>query len=388
MIMIIPQNRQKSFSERLGAGLSQAGQAAGQLIPQYMQQQEQQAKEKQGLQQLQQLTGVDFTGLSPDLQKAFGAEILKQQGKSQRQQGTQSFLDQLFKGKTSQQGDFEEGMGMGQRESQQGQFDPMNLTDAQIAQVSAMDPNVGRSLQHAKDVALREKREGEKLKLMKELHSPEHKREMQIEGSQAQADVKYNQELQNASKQHELKEQSLDRLEKLNEKGVTGKPYEKLLEKAGLVSLTSEGRREFAADVKNLITDIRSILGGQFSNFEFQTILNAYPSVDFSKEANAAIIRNLKGFQDIKTKEVQFANKIKKENGGKLPYDFQSQVNEMVKEYAASKLPEFKQNTREIMNEEYGIKPGFVLMFDPTGEPLQVHPDEVDKYLELGAINP
>jgi hypothetical protein len=386
--MIIPQNRQKSFSERLGAGIGQAGQAAAQLIPQYMQQQEQLAREKQGMQQLQQLTGVDFTGLSPDLQKAFGTEILKQQGKGQRQGQTQSFLDQLFKGGSSQQNDYDQGMGMDQVSQKQGQFNPVDLTDAQIAQVTAMDPNVGRSLQHAKDVGLREKREGEKLQLMKELHSPEHKREMQIEGSQAQADVKYNQELQNASKQHELKEQSLDRLEKLNEKGVTGKPYEKLLEKAGLVSLTSEGRREFAADVKNLITDIRSILGGQFSNFEFQTILNAYPSVDFSQGANAAIIRNLKGFQDIKTKEVQFANQIKKENDGKLPYDFQSQVNEKVREYANSKLPEFKQNTREIMNEEYGIQPGYVLMFDPQGEPLQVHPSEVDKYLELGAINP
>lgn len=385
MIMIIPQNRQKSFSERLGSGIAQAGQAASQLIPQYLQQQEQLQRDQQGMQQLQKLTGVDFTGLSPDLQKAFGAEILKQQGKSQRQQGTQSFLDQLFKGGPSQQDQFNQEMGM----DQQGpQFDPSALSDAQIAQATALDPNIGRSLQHAKDVALREKREGEKLKLMKELHSPEHKREMQIEGSQAQADVKYNQELQNASKQHELKEQSLDRLEKLNEKGVTGKPYEKLLEKAGLVSLTSEGRREFAADVKNLITDIRSILGGQFSNFEFQTILNAYPSVDFSKEANAAIIKNLKGFQDIKTKEVQFANQIKKENGGKIPYDFQSQVNEKVREYANSKLPEFKENIREIMNEEYGIQPGYVLMFDPQGEPLQVHPSEVDKYLELGAINP
>ena len=213
-------------------------------------------------------------------------------------------------------------------------------------------------------------------------------RELQIEKSQATSDVKYNEQLQEASKQHELKEQTLERLDKLNKKGVTGKPYEKLLEKAGLTALTSEGRREFAADVKNLITDIRSILGAQFTGFEFQTILNAYPSADFSKEANAAIIRNLKEFQDIKKKEVEFANELKKQNKGKIPFDFQAQVNEKVRDYASSKASEIKANTKKIINEEYGIPDGFTLMFDPNGNELSVPDAEVEMLLKQGATLP
>ncbi len=105
--------------------------------------------------------------------------------------------------------------------------------------------------------------------------SPEYLREKAQNQAQAKSDNDYNKQLQSSASQHKIKKETLSKLEKLNEKGVTGKPYEKVLEKFGLTNLTSEGRREFSADVKHLITDIRSILGGQFSNFEFQSILNA-----------------------------------------------------------------------------------------------------------------
>lgn len=263
-----------------------------------------------------------------------------------------------------------------------------NLPQETITQIAIEDPQLAKVLQHQKDVAQREGRSEREFEFQKQKASPEYQRENQLQHAQAQADVKYNQQLEEASKQHALKEQTLNRLEVLNKKGVTGKPYEKLLEKIGLVNLTSEGRREFAADVKNLITDIRSILGAQFTGFEFQTILNAYPSADFSKDANDAIIRNLKDFQDIKSKEVEFARQLKKENKGKIPEDFQSQVNEKVHEYAQSKLPSIKENARKIMNAEYGIKEGNTLMLDPKGEPLSVPLDQIEHYINLGASLP
>lgn len=268
----------------------------------------------------------------------------------------------------------------------EGQIDLTNIPDEAILSIPNAEDR--RFIQNAKDQQLKIQRSQRELALREKIASPEHVREKSLESSQAQADVKYNQQLQEASKQHALKEQTLDRLEALNKKGVTGKPYEKLLEKMGLVNLTSEGRREFAADVKNLITDIRSILGAQFTGFEFQTILNAYPSADFSKGANEAIIRNLKDFQDIKSKEVQFANDIKKENGGKIPFDFQSQVNERVQAYAQAKIPQIKENTRRIMNAEYGLPEGHTLMFDPNGEELSVPEKDIVKYMELGATLP
>lgn len=366
MSFILPAAEKKpSFSQRLNAGIGR-GLEFGQQLMNKKQAQEQMQAENEAAKRM----GIDLSGIQdPKMRQEalkIGLEGSQQQQLLQQKQG---FLGNLFGGqeKTQQQ--------PGQMH-QQG-FDASSIPDEVIAQASAVDPNIGRALMHAKDVSLREKRE-----------SPEMKREQQIASSQAQADVKYNQELQSAEKQHKLKSQSLDRLEKLNLKGVTGKPFEKILEKSGLINLTSEGRREFAADVKNLITDIRSILGSQFSQFEFSTILNAYPSADFSKEANASIIKNLKEFQDIRNKEFEIAKQIKKENGGKIPPDFQALVNQGVEQYAQSKIPEIKENSRKIMNEEYGISEGNVLMFDPQGEPLNVSPDQVEYFESLGAVLP
>ncbi len=311
-------------------------------------------------------------------------EGMKQEGRQNLQVQKQELLNEIFGQKPGQEQQMQE---PGQSQ-QQSSYDPLKISDADIARASSMDPNLGRELRAARDTALREQRSERDFQERLKEKSPEFQREQQISKEQAQADVKYNKELQETAKQHELKEKTLTNLEKLNKKGVTGKPWEKLAEKFGLVNVTSEGRREFAAEVKNLITDIRSILGGQFSTFEFQTILNAYPSADFSKGANEAIIKNLKEFQNIKKKEVQFANEMKKENKGKVPEDFQSKVNERVHEYAQSRLSEIKQNTQKIMAEEYGIKPGNVLMLDPQGEPLDVSPEEVERYQSLGATLP
>ena len=387
-----PRQRRPSFSESLGNVANAYGQYS---------QEKQQARQMQEQQNSIAQRFPELAGLSPELQKVGMAELLKQQGRQSSLQQKQDYLSQLFGGQGKPQQ-----KGMGDELSQVGQlqhggqgtnqgFDPAEIPDEIIARAAAVDPNIARSLQHAKDVALRERSaeetrglSREKFEEQKRKATPEFEREKHLESAQAQADVKYNAQLQETSKQHELKQQTLDRLEKLNQKGVTGKPYEKLLEKAGLVALTSDGRREFAADVKNLITDIRSILGGQFSNFEFQTILNAYPSADFSKGANEAIIKNLKSFQDIKSKEVEFAQKLKKDNKGKIPNDFQGQVNEMVREYASGKVSSIKDNSRKIMNEEYGISPGNVLMFDPQGEPLNVPEGSVDQFEALGATLP
>jgi hypothetical protein len=398
MTLVLPGvQRKPSFSEKLSQGVGRGLEIGSQL----MQQQEAKKLQQQQGQQLSEMIGMDVSSLDPEIQKVAlqlslqgknqqVLELLKQESKKGLLKEKQDFLGQILgKGSQSQQNSqIPQEIGTGESQISQGWFDPNSLSDADIAQATAVDPNLGRMLQTQKDSAIKNKIANEKLDLAKLKSSPEYQRQQHLESSQAQADVKYNQQLQENSKQHELKEKSLNRLEQLNKKGVTGKAWEKFAEKAGFVNVTSEGRREFAAEVKSLITDIRSILGGQFSNFEFQTILNAYPSADFSKEANSAIIKNLKEFQDIKKKEVQFANQIKKENGGKLPYDYQSLVNEKVHEYTSSRLPEIKENTRQIMNEQYDIPKGYTLMFDPNGDPLSVADNEIEKWKALGAELP
>lgn len=399
-IQIIEENRRPGGRERFAQSLGNFGKAAGAAIAgNYAgeKQREMQAKEDK---KLSEILGQDVSGLSPEMKKVAFQQIMTGQQQGQKQQQKENYLNQLFGPRGNQpmqgmqrgqglQGDQE--MGQNPQEMNQqgfGGFDVTKLTDEDIARASAVDPNMGRALSHAKDVALREKREQRNFEALQEQRSPEKIREKQLTHAQSTADVNYNKDLQAAHKQHEIKTQTLDRLEELNKKGVSGKPYEKLLEKFGLINLTSEGRREFAADVKNLITDIKAILGGQFSQYEFQTILNAYPSADFSQGANEAIIRNLKDFQDIRNQEFKIAKNLKSENGGKIPEDFQSKVNDRLQEYAQSKIPQIKANSQEIMREQLGLPVGFTVLIAPDGEQLGVPNDEVDRLIELGAQMP
>lgn len=401
MVQIIQEGpRKQSFAQKLNIGVGRGLEAAQKLYSEY-EKKEAIKQENEAAKRL----GIDLSGIQdPKMRQealAYALQGINQQNLEQtRQQGKtnllnekQGFLGKLFGGGPPGQRqsmtamEAQEGANS-QTEQEGGQFDPSQITDAQILQLSALDPVLGREARMAKDAAVRDKRDREKQKLAEKKASPEFQREQHLQSSQAQADVKYNQQIQENAKQLELKEKSLDNLERLNKKGVTGKAWEKAAEKFGLINITSEGRREFASEQKNLITDIRSILGSQFSQFEFQTILNAYPSPDFSQEANAAIIKNQKEFVNIKKKEKEFADQLKKQNGGKLPFDYQAQVNEMVHEYASSRLPEIKANTRKILNEEYGIPKGHTLMFDMNEEPLSVPDSEIERYIDLGATLP
>lgn len=327
MVTILPPNRQKSFSERLGAGLGQAGQAAGQLIPQYMQQQEQLAREKQGLQQFSKLTGMDIQGLSPELQKAFGTEILKQQGKDKRQGQTQSFLDQLFKGGGAQQNEFDQEMGMGEGSENQGQFNPVDLTDAQIAQVTALDPNVGRSLQHAKDVGLREKREREVFDYNKK------KQEESIRTDKEKEYFKLNEpkimELAESERKLKQEEARYGRLGELfsNPEKFPSTLTAALFTRDGQINdlaysqLTPEAQEAIKLIVDST-SNIKDTYGSRVTNFDIQTYLKKLPGLLNSPEGKKRVLRDLQTINELNQLHASGIQEIFDEAGGtdKIPY--------------------------------------------------------------------
>ena len=406
MIQVFEERRKPSIGQKLAGGLEKALP----MVHQFQQEAEAkklQSQERNALGQYLESLGVENARqFPPEAQQKIAQEFAKYGAKksalgefgfgnreNNRSQSTQNSFGNQFQGSEQDRTD--------NVNPKTGEVDVGNVnlqplySEDEIFNVSLIDNNAANQMRKSNDLQIEEARHQEKMEqknreiaLREKKESPAGKRETALATTQARADIDYNKQLQASAQQHAIKSETLNKLEKLNNKGVTGKPYEKLLERLGLVNLTSDGRREFAADVKHLITDIRSILGGQFSNFEFQTILNAYPSADFSQGANRAIINNLKEFQDIRHKEFEFANQIKKENNGKIPEDFQSLVNDRLQQYTESRLPDIKANTRKIMHEEYGIPEGNMLMFDPNGEPLNVSEELIDQYLELGATLP
>lgn len=214
-------------------------------------------------------------------------------------------------------------------------------------------------------------------------------REELLEKEQAKADVGYQKTLPEMKKALEHKKFVNTRWRELNKKGVTGKPYEKFLEKWGLINLTSEGRREAGSLQKEYAKEFRQILGSQMSAQEFFTLLNAYPNPDFSMEANDAILNNYEILDDIKEKEIRIAQKLLKEHKGRPPRNFELEVANQVEEYAKTKVPEMRRNMA-IMQQ--GLKSevpnGKVLMYDPEGNILHADPQDVEQYQQLGATLP
>lgn len=250
------------------------------------------------------------------------------------------------------------------------------IPTSEILKASLVDPNIARSME-AHNKTIQKKKE----------QSPEYQRQQYLTQEQAKADTKFYSDLQERRSKQILKKESLSRLENMTKKGATGKPYEKYLESIGLTALTSEGRREYSAEAKNQFTDFKSIVGSQMSAQEFFTLAGAYPSADFSKEANEAIINNLKQVHDTLDKEYEIATNLKKQNGGKIPEQFQEKINEKLQEYVSSKVQKMKENIRIIQNEQYGIPKGHTLMFDHNGDPLSVPEDKVIELIEEGLAN-
>lgn len=150
---IIPENRRRTAGENFAQAFSGLlGQGS-----QFMEQQKAQKMQQQAAQTAKEKFGIDITGFDPETQKALLVEAFKQQGQQGRLGQKQEFLSQLLGGGQPSQKQGE--MLRGDQQIQQQGFDPSQLSDAQIAQVTAVDPNVGRAMMHAKDVALREKRE-------------------------------------------------------------------------------------------------------------------------------------------------------------------------------------------------------------------------------------
>src|SRR6185369_2389930 len=263
MIQVIRREtpQKQSFGQKLGIGIGRGLETAGEMYKEHQAKKISEQEYQQENNQYKGLTGRDLSK-NPVIRKMEIENFLKGEleekkllGKQSLLEGKQDFLTKLF-------GKNQEDIGAGnqtQISQTQQTFNPSKISDAQIAEATAIDPALGRELRAAKDTALRENRENRNFEQREKERSPEYQREQQLTKAQASADIEYNKKLQDSTKRTAMKRGSLERLEQMNRKGLTGKPFEKLLEKFGLIALTSEGRREFAAEVKNQFTDFKDI---------------------------------------------------------------------------------------------------------------------------------
>lgn len=375
MLHVLPASNKKSFGEK-------ANNALGAFFNQYneMQQQKQQALAGE---KLSQLTGMDLSGLSPDMQKIALAEALRSQGKDRRQEQTQNLLGQIFGqgNKNSQMGD-ELMRGERQPTPNQDGFDASSLSDAQIAQATSLDPNLGRVLQHQKDLTLREKREQEKLEFEKGKIS--RKEDFEI--------IKpLIQELSNVRKNIPLQEQSIEDI-KNAAPDIGWRDY------AADVLGFEPGRTAEGAKLKTALKDFflsdLTRAGSRPNMWIEQQLSDALPKIGRSPEANLIVAEGMSFKVDLAKKRMEILDDLMERDKQKYGYvkaDVDSRAYKLLKPYVEQRKKEMIDKVHSIKKENKSSKKtslaskGYTRMMNPqTGEVFDILDGHVSDAQEAG----
>lgn len=209
----------------------------------------------------------------------------------------------------------------------------------------------------------------------------DQEREKTLANKQATEDVKFVSEQLGKYPSLVAREQTIKSARQLNEKGITGQPWDQAMQKAGLLQYTSEGYREFASYAKEMVknANIKGIIGSQISALEFNFFRDATISERFSKEANEQILKKEELALRYDKLYSDITQKILQENEGQIPEGMQSRVTKEFSEQSQKISNELKEVATDF-NAIQSVPKGHVLMYDKKRRPLHVPENEVEKY--------
>lgn len=159
-MQVLPAVQRKSFGDRLNEGIGRGIDT----LQEFKEMADKEAKQKKFADEIKRIYKIDVSGMSPEGAEKMGIEAYKQMAKQGRMDKTQEFLSGVFGGKSGETNQENAPLNPAKDSIPQQGFDFSQISDEDIAIASSLDPNLGRSLQHSKDVALREKREQENIK--------------------------------------------------------------------------------------------------------------------------------------------------------------------------------------------------------------------------------
>jgi hypothetical protein len=383
--------RGPSFLQQLGAG-------ANSVLEAYNEQ-----KQLQGQKQAIAQRFPELAGLPPELQKIGMAEMLKQQGKEKLFNQKQGYLDQLFggQGQGQQQGrgqeeDVVRKLQQGSQENPQGMdqgFDPSQIPDEVIARAAAVDPNIARSLQHAKDVALREKSAGKTREFEREKF--EYKKGSEKEKmarSEAEAITKpLMLELQQARKNIPLQEQAIEDI-KTAAPQVGALDY--LADVTGFEPLRSAEGAKLKTSIKDYFLSDLSRVGSRPNQWIEAQLLDALPKIGRSTEANLVTAEGLKFKLDLAKKRVEIIDELVQQDQEKHGYvkpDIDSRASKLLKPYVEQSKKSLIDNITAIKRKHKSLdkeaKAGkYIKMISPQGEVYEILPSDMKEAEEHGFI--
>ena len=365
-----PKSFAAEFAGKFGAGL---GEGVSQGIEKN---QRSKALEKENADILK-ATGIDLSGQTdPEMRKAVFIQQLKGQQKNQQNESKQKYLDELFGGQDNQQNTsqsfgqqmqnmeppFLNGEQREQTQSNQTQqksgFDPLKISDEDIARATAEDYRLGNALRAAKDTAVEQTRHEEKQKL-----NIEKKEREKFEGERSYHSG-YSKELEkNVNQLRDFipkKESALNFARNAIESDQLDYfSPDKLAEVTGIdLFRTAKGAQLLTAGKENLLSNMDRV-SAKAQNIWFEQRLNSmFPKIGQSKEANLTTQEMLEGEVALDKAYVDEFDRLSQEdekNFGYVKKDISRRVHQSIKPLEKHILDRTTYRMKEIEEQEKGL---------------------------------
>lgn len=301
---------------------------------------------------IEQLTGIDLSDVTDtDERKVIIAELLKQQGQQKNLEQKQGLLGKIFGSSQQQNETTQRNPLQNEQEPQQSNFNPLDISDEQIAEAAIIDPNLARILAQEKDVALREGRE--KNKLEREEFREERKYHTEF-SKELEKDVNQRREL--LSKKENALDYARNAIETGNLKFFSP---DKLADITGLdVFRTAKGAQLITAGKENLLSNMGRV-SARAQNLWFEQRLNSmFPKIGQSDEANLTVQEMLEGELAIDKAYMHAFDKLAEDDEQNLGYvrkDISKRAHNEIKPLEKQILNRTSYRMREVEEVEKGL---------------------------------
>jgi len=288
-----------------------------------------------------QLLGMDLSGFDPETRKALLVEGLKQQGKGKIQQEKQEYLNQLFGG-NQQENSPNQGFNSQVNEQQEipsieqitgnplpKNFNAARFTDEDIARASSIDPNLGRALGHAKDVALRENRE--EIKATTDEKNRQRKEQIEFH----KESQKYDEDLSEKARRAKNQIETFSDIQKSIDSGnVKPASWTNIFRNFGETgnrlanAVMNKDEATLLSSIPQLLEGWKQVFGVRLTDADLRVLQDKLPDIGKSPEANKAILKVMKKYGEMSTLRSKIASDIKKKNKGIRPLGYSDLVEE------------------------------------------------------------
>lgn len=370
----------QTFGSRLGAqvssGLNRGFERARETAERLRSSKQNQAAQERENQAIAERFGIDLSGITnPDERKIIMKEALQGQMKQGLMGQKQDFLSKIFGGEQKQgQSQQQEGM-QGQEENQmQYGFDPAKLTPEMILQAATLDNNLGRTLTHMNDVALREKRESNKLDFAKNKVR---------RGEETKISDPILMEMNQARKNIPFQEQAI---EDIKEAAPNVSSLDYFADVTGFEGLRSSSGAKFKTGIKDFFLSDLTRAGARPNQWIEQQLMDALPRIGRSTEANLMVAEGMKFKVNLAKKRIEIIDDLSEKDREKYGYvkaDVDARAYKQMQKYVVEQQKELKDSMKQIKADNKGKKISYKVR-SPEGAVYEITEDDLEEAKKHG----